>query len=99
MKCSKCGCELTEGHLYCDKCGEEIRIVPDYEPEIEREMTETLATLFVELAEETMPELSGDKREDAVPELPEEKTGGTGTDFLDVRTEEEGNGEKKKRKK
>ena len=99
MKCSKCGCELTEGHLYCDKCGEEIRIVPDYEPEIEREMTETLATLFVELAEDTMPELSGDKREDAVPELPEEKTGGTGTDFLDVRTEEEGNGEKKKRKK
>ena len=49
---------MTEGHLYCDHCGEEIRIVPDFEPEIEREMTETLSTLFVELAEETALELS-----------------------------------------
>ncbi len=58
MKCPKCGYEMTEGHLYCDHCGEEIRIVPDFEPEIEREMTETLSTLFVELAEETALELS-----------------------------------------
>ena len=58
MNCPKCGYELTEGHLYCDNCGEEIRIVPDFEPEIEREMNETLATLFVELAEETAPVLA-----------------------------------------
>lgn len=56
MKCPKCGFELTEGHLYCDNCGEEIRIVPDFEPEIEKEMNETLSTLFVELAKEDMPE-------------------------------------------
>lgn len=52
MKCPKCGYELTEGHLYCDNCGEEIRIVPDFEPEIEKEMNETLSSLFVELTEE-----------------------------------------------
>lgn len=52
MKCPKCGYELTEGHLYCDNCGEEIRIVPDFEPEIEKEMNETLSSLFVELAED-----------------------------------------------
>lgn len=58
MKCPKCGYEWKEGHLYCDNCGEEIRIVPDFELEIEREMNETLATLFVELSEEEVPELA-----------------------------------------
>lgn len=60
MKCPKCGCELAEGHLYCDSCGEEIRIVPDFEPQIEKEMNETLSTLFVELAQETVPEIPAD---------------------------------------
>lgn len=63
MKCPKCGYELTEGHLYCDNCGEEIRMVPDFEPEIEKEMNETLSTLFVELAKEEMPEAEKQKTE------------------------------------
>ena len=29
MKCPNCGEELKEGYLYCEKCGEEIRIVPE----------------------------------------------------------------------
>ena len=33
MKCPNCGEELKEGYLYCEKCGEEIMIVPDFEPE------------------------------------------------------------------
>jgi uncharacterized Zn finger protein (UPF0148 family) len=45
MKCPKCGNELREGHLICEVCGEEIRIVPDFEPEIENSITETLSTL------------------------------------------------------
>lgn len=45
MKCPHCGNELKEGHLICEKCGEEIRIVPDFEPEIENSITETLSTL------------------------------------------------------
>lgn len=52
MKCPKCGYELTEGHLYCDSCGEEIRIVPDFELEIEQEMDQTLSSLFTKLNEE-----------------------------------------------
>ena len=47
MKCPKCGHELKEGHLICEVCGEEIRIVPDFEPEIENSITETLSTLVV----------------------------------------------------
>ncbi len=33
MKCPNCGYELPEGHLICEKCGSEIRMVPDYIPE------------------------------------------------------------------
>ena len=45
MKCPNCGNELKEGHLICEICGEEIQIVPDFEPEIENSITETLSTL------------------------------------------------------
>ncbi len=45
MKCPNCGNELNEGHLICEMCGEEIQIVPDFEPEIENSITETLSTL------------------------------------------------------
>lgn len=30
MRCRKCGAEIKEGSLYCEICGEEVRIVPDY---------------------------------------------------------------------
>lgn len=30
VRCRKCGAELREGSLYCESCGEEVRIVPDY---------------------------------------------------------------------
>ena len=47
---------MEEGHLYCDSCGEEIRIVPDFEPEIEKEMDDTLSALFSGLpSEEALP--------------------------------------------
>lgn len=42
MNCPKCNRELKEGHLYCEACGEEIKIVPDFEPEIENRIEETL---------------------------------------------------------
>lgn len=36
---------MPEDYLICDKCGEEIQIVPDFEPEIENSIMETLSTL------------------------------------------------------
>lgn len=45
MKCPNCGKEIEEGHLICETCGNEIQIVPDFEPEIENSITETLSTL------------------------------------------------------
>lgn len=43
MNCPKCGAEMKEGCLYCEKCGEEIKIVPDFEPEIEYSIKEILS--------------------------------------------------------
>ena len=42
MKCQKCGAEIPDGKLYCEKCGTEVHIVPDFEPEIENSMHESL---------------------------------------------------------
>lgn len=62
MKCPKCGTELQEGHLYCEKCGEEIHIVPDFEPEIEYSMHETLSGIVEDVLAEVPKEGGADKR-------------------------------------
>lgn len=54
MLCPQCGAQMKEGKLYCEQCGAEIRIVPDYEPELENSIRETLSTV----AEEIRPEAS-----------------------------------------
>ena len=42
MICPKCGNELGEGNLYCEVCGEEVKFVPDFEPEIEKSISEVM---------------------------------------------------------
>ena len=42
MKCPNCGKEMTEGTLYCEHCGEDIHIVPDFEPELEQNIQQTI---------------------------------------------------------
>ena len=49
MKCPNCGKELTEGFLYCEVCGGEVRIVPDFEPELESQIHETLTGVAEEI--------------------------------------------------
>lgn len=45
MKCPKCGKELDEGKLLCEHCGEEIKIVPDFDIELDARMNETLNSM------------------------------------------------------
>ncbi len=52
MNCPKCGAELEEGFLYCKKCGEDIHIVPDFEPEIENSIHEILTGVVGDMAAE-----------------------------------------------
>lgn len=42
MKCQRCGAEIAEGNLYCSSCGMEIRIVPDFEPEVEHAVNQAM---------------------------------------------------------
>ncbi len=55
---------MEEGHLYCEKCGEEIHIVPDFEPEIEYSMNETLSGIVEDVLAEVPKEADAlaDKR-------------------------------------
>ena len=48
MKCEKCGAEIEEGKLYCEKCGYGIQIVPDYNPELEERIAKTLEKIVHE---------------------------------------------------
>ena len=54
MKCPNCGREMAEGTLYCEYCGEDIHIVPDFEPELELDIQQTIS----EMAEETEPDMT-----------------------------------------
>lgn len=61
MKCPVCGYEIADDHLYCDRCGKEIQIVPDFEPEIENSIIETLSTVAEQIDDTNASAGSGDK--------------------------------------
>lgn len=53
MVCKKCGAPIKDGHLYCEKCGEEIQIVPEFETEIEDSIQTHLSNVAEENDEKT----------------------------------------------
>ena len=55
MKCQKCGAQMVPGHLYCDICGAEYQIVPDFEPEIENSIAKSMSEVS-EIIEEDKQE-------------------------------------------
>lgn len=58
MKCPKCGVDIPNGSLYCEQCGEDIHIVPDFEPEVEFNIEQTLNGIVEELSESTEEPMS-----------------------------------------
>lgn len=84
MKCPNCGCEMAKEHLYCENCGNEIRIVPDFEPELENSISETLSTVGEEI------EADGKKSQ--------EVTQNAGGKASDTRLSSEKKGRKKRKK-
>lgn len=48
MNCKKCGSEIKEGHMYCGVCGEEIRIVPDFDVAIDDSLQVNLTDVLDE---------------------------------------------------
>ena len=57
MKCINCGYEIPSGELYCKRCGEEVRIVPDYNP------LDDMLTAQIKVAINENGEYSVDERE------------------------------------
>lgn len=52
MKCPKCGKELGEGKLLCETCGEEVKIVPDFDIELEIKLSESISSMLEEMKTE-----------------------------------------------
>ena len=51
MKCPNCGNEMTENTLYCEHCGEDIHIVPDFEPDIDLHLEQFITEISDEVKE------------------------------------------------
>lgn len=62
MKCQKCGAQMVSGHLYCDTCGAEYQIVPDFEPELENSIAQSMADISETLEEEERKEKTRESR-------------------------------------
>ncbi|MBQ9613646.1 MAG: chitobiase/beta-hexosaminidase C-terminal domain-containing protein [Lachnospiraceae bacterium] len=52
MKCPKCGKEIAEDALFCEFCFADIRIVPEYEAELQQKLNETMHEIRTTLEEE-----------------------------------------------
>ncbi len=52
MKCANCGAEVPEGSLYCEKCGKDVHIVPDFTEFAEKKAEETVKNLVIDFDDE-----------------------------------------------
>ncbi len=55
MKCPKCGSELPQNALFCEKCATEIKIVPEYEAKLEEQISISLENVASIIEEEKGP--------------------------------------------
>ncbi len=51
MKCPNCGAEMKDGRLYCESCGEDIHMVPDFEPELEHNIEQSMGHILADVAQ------------------------------------------------
>lgn len=56
MKCPNCGAEMADGSLYCEHCGEDIHIVPDFDPELEQDIELTISGMLEDIGGQKAPE-------------------------------------------
>ena len=59
MRCPKCHAEIEEGYLYCKNCGEEIQIVPDYDPQVEDMLSGSLKDVVKEAQQNASEKAAG----------------------------------------
>lgn len=56
MKCPNCGAEMADGSLYCEHCGEDIHMVPDFDPELEQDIELTISGMLEDIDGQEVPE-------------------------------------------
>lgn len=66
MKCPNCGADMKEGSLYCEGCGKDIHIVPDFEPELEDNLEQTLHDIGKDIHAEKKSEEKVEERIDDI---------------------------------
>lgn len=69
MICPKCGKELEDGKLLCEQCGEEIKIVPDFDIELEAQINATISSMVDDIVQ---PETEEQYVEDSEEEYEED---------------------------
>lgn len=52
MKCSNCGTTIPEESLYCTKCGKDVHMVPDFEAELELNLSQSIDSIAAEVSNE-----------------------------------------------
>lgn len=67
MNCPKCGADMKEGSLYCELCGEDIHMVPDFEPDLEESLKLSMDVILDETSNQvksdsTEPETEGPEK-------------------------------------
>lgn len=67
MKCPNCGKEMPKGSLYCEHCGEDIHVVPDFEPEMEQGLVQDIKSIMDEMQEESRTESRPESRAESRP--------------------------------
>ncbi len=55
MRCPNCGAKMRDGALYCEQCGEDIHIVPDFEPELDDDIQQTIKSIADDILEQVEP--------------------------------------------
>lgn len=75
MKCQKCGAEIPEGSLYCEKCGQDIHIVPDFKEFAEKKAEDTVKSMLSDLDDDEAD--FGRSPEGANDEIPYRDTQGS----------------------
>jgi tetratricopeptide (TPR) repeat protein len=64
MKCPNCGNELEEGNLLCENCGYEVKIVPDFDIELEDKLKESISSMMEDIAEAGLTDNTSDQMTD-----------------------------------
>ncbi len=52
MKCPSCGKEIIDGHMYCEDCGAEINLVPEFEAKVEQSIAESIQGILDKVEDE-----------------------------------------------